>query len=281
MKKLIHFVPQYFLNPIHPIKVSLIGAGGNGSQMLSALARINHALIEMGGLGLNVTIYDPDTVESTNVGRQLFTVGEIGMNKAECLVSRFNRMYGTAWRAYPSKYKMNDSPNIIITCVDNIETRKEIGKYFRKKNLTAKHFNKNKGNYGYGYNEHYLFYWLDLGNAQKTGQAVLGANRIPQPESEKYETIEYLPCATEQFRLNKSMERDSGPSCSMAEALSKQDLFVNSVLVQTAGSMLWSLLTDVAIDTRGFYINLDTYRTAPIPIKQEDLQLIPKTIQNK
>ena len=42
IKPTVHFVPQYFLNPVHPIKVTLVGAGGNGSQMLSALCRIDH-----------------------------------------------------------------------------------------------------------------------------------------------------------------------------------------------------------------------------------------------
>ena len=55
----------------------------------------------------------------------------------------------------------------------------------------------------------------------------------------------------------------------MAESLGRQDLFVNSVLTQTAASLLWSLLTDAAIDTRGFYMNLDTYRTAPIPVSAD------------
>ena len=112
----------------------------------------------------------------------------------------------------------------------------------------------------------YLFYWLDLGNSQRTGQAILGSNRIPQPESDEYATVEYLPTLTEQFDLTKIQDTDSGPSCSMAESLGRQDLFVNSVLTQTAASLLWSLLTDAAIDTRGFYMNLDTYRTAPIPV---------------
>lgn len=275
-----HFVPQYFLAPRCPIKVTLIGAGGNGSQMLSALARIDHALRALGNKGLSVTVWDPDTVEAPNVGRQLFTAGDLGQNKAECLVTRFNRLFGNDWKAVPEKFKAGcDLGNIVITCVDNVACRQEVGRAFRAKNISAKDiekYRKTRGGAAFNeYNEHYPHYWLDLGNAQKTGQAILGSNRVPQPESKEYETVEYLPTVTEMFDLSKIKEKDSGPSCSMAEALSKQDLFINSVLVQTASSLLWSVLTDMAIDTRGFYVNLETYRTTPVQVKADDIRLTP------
>ena len=98
MRKTVHFVPQYFLQPVHRIRVDLVGAGGNGSQMLSCLARIDHALRQLGQPGLHVRVYDPDRVETPNVGRQLFTAGDLGANKAECLVTRFNRLFGNDWR---------------------------------------------------------------------------------------------------------------------------------------------------------------------------------------
>ena len=276
-----HFVPEYFLHPVHKIRVTLVGAGGNGSQMLSSLARINHALRALGEPGLTVTVYDPDTVEAPNVGRQLFSEGEIGINKAECLVSRFNRIFGLDWTACPKRYDAGHDPmgNIIITCVDNVATRLQIGQNFRNKNITkaeTDRYHKTHGGKAFNeYNEHYTFYWLDLGNAQRTGQAVLGANRIPQPKSQEYDTVEYLPTAAELLGLSKVKEEDSGPSCSMAEALSRQDLFINSALVTLSSSLLWSILTDLAVDTQGVFVNLDSYRAAPIPVKAENVDLTP------
>ena len=282
-----HFVPAYFLNPVHPITVTLVGAGGSGSQMLSALARIDHALRQLGHKGLHVTVMDPDAVEPSNIGRQLFTASDLGQNKAECLVTRFNRIYGNAWEAEDKLFDGKDTnmSNIVISCVDNKAARQKIANSFRKRNITRKEiekYHKIQGGVAFNeYNENYCFYWLDLGNAQRTGQAFLGSNRIPQPETDEYETVEYLPLVTEQFDFGKVKEEDSGPSCSMAEALSKQDLFINSVLVQTAASLLWSLLTDAAIDTRGFYVNLDTYRTAPVPVSTEDERLLPANLRTR
>lgn len=259
-KPLMHFTPAYFLNPVHPIKVTLIGAGGNGSQMLSALARIDYALRQLGKMGLEVTVWDPDTVEPSNVGRQLFSTADIGQNKADCLVSRFNRVYGNNWKAIPEEFRHtypgNSFGNIIITCVDNKKVRMEIGKYFpiEKKKLAQ--------------NEYYPFYWLDLGNGQRTGQVILGSNPIDQPETEQYQSVNRLPTLTDTYDLEQVDEKESGPSCSLAEALSKQDLFINSSLVQMAASLLWSVFTDYGIEYQGFYMNLDTYRTIPIPVKK-------------
>ena len=40
-----------------------------------------------------VRFIDPDTVEEKNIGRQLFSYGDLRQNKARCLAARFN-LYG-------------------------------------------------------------------------------------------------------------------------------------------------------------------------------------------
>ena len=255
-KPCVHFVAPYFLNPVHRISIDVVGCGGSGCQMLSALARIDHALWALGHEGLFVTAYDPDEVTEPNIGRQLFSESELGMNKAQAMITRLNRFYGLDWKAVPKKYPLGNTPNILITCVDNVQTRQTIGEALAKKRT-----NKMPA-------EHRWYYWLDLGNGQRTGQAVLGSAKIDQPKSDKYTPCPILPLVTEEFDFAAVDEADSGPSCSMAEALSKQDLFVNSVLVQMAGSLLWSLFKDAAISTRGFYLNLDSFKTSGIPVER-------------
>jgi molybdopterin/thiamine biosynthesis adenylyltransferase len=75
----IHFTDKYLLNPTNPISVNLIGAGGTGSQMLTALIKINHCLITLGHIGLHVNLYDDDVVTPANQGRQLFAEAEVGL----------------------------------------------------------------------------------------------------------------------------------------------------------------------------------------------------------
>lgn len=253
-KTRVHIVAPYLINPQHPITVALVGAGGSGSQMLSALARIHTSLRALGGQGLHVTVYDPDEVSEANIGRQLFLPTDVGLNKAVCLVSRFNRCYLTGWDAEDRCFTENVSEryNIVISCTDNVKSRLEIDRYMRHPNL--------------GCNERTSFYWLDLGNGQRTGQVILGSIKIKQEESKQWEPVEHLPFVTEEFDLTKVDERDSGPSCSLAEALTKQDLFINSSLAQLAGSLLWAMLHDGIIDYRGFYLNLENYKMTGLPV---------------
>lgn len=254
-KPCVHFVSPYFLNPVHRISVALVGVGGSGCQMLSALARIDHALWALGHQGLFVTAYDPDRVSDSNIGRQLFSENELGLNKAQAFITRINRFYGLDWKAVPGKFDAKSSiPNLVITCVDNIAARKEIGEAF------VNHRSQKRPP------EYRTYYWLDLGNGQRTGQAILGSTKIEQPKSEKYRTCPILPCAIEEFDYSNVDESESGPSCSVAEALEKQDLFVNSALVQLAGSMLWSLFKDAVITNRGLYMNLDSFKVTGIPV---------------
>lgn len=66
MKK-VHFTDSYLINPQHPVTVHLIGAGGTGSQVLEALARMDAALIRLGHPGLYVTVFDADEVSESNI----------------------------------------------------------------------------------------------------------------------------------------------------------------------------------------------------------------------
>lgn len=61
-------------------------------------------------------------------------------------------------------------------------------------------------------------------------------------------------------------EVDSGPSCSLAEALGKQDLFINSTLAHIGCNLLWKMFKEGKTAYRGAYVNLDTMKTTGIPV---------------
>lgn len=257
-KQRVHYTAQYLINPTHRVTVDLVGLGGTGSQVLTMLGRMNSALTNLGHPGLHVRCWDPDAVEQPNVGRQAFSMSDIGVNKAVCIVGRVNRFFGTDWEAVPMAYSaatMEDtvtnrpSSNILITCTDTIRSRREI----------AKHLMPAKSRLGETARRHY---WLDFGNAQTTGQVILGTcGSIEQPAKVPtgVQAVETLPNVMEEFPwLARRKDKDSGPSCSLAEALGRQDLFINSTLCNLGMTILWKLFRECRVMYRGAYLNLDT-----------------------
>ena len=254
MKK-VHYTEGYLLAPYHPVTVDVIGAGGTGCQVLTALARINSSLVSLGHPGLDVTCYDDDIVTTANLGRQLFSPMEVGSNKAIVLVTRLNRFFGFEWDAVPELYPNANgrTANITISCVDNAKARIAIGKHLRMCKNTLRD------------DQRKAFYWLDFGNATDTGQVVLGTvEPIKQPNTTDTEAVKSLPCVDKMFNLSKVNDKDSGPSCSLAEALRKQDLFINSTLSQLGCNLLWKLISQGSIDYQGLYLNLKTMKVNPI-----------------
>ena len=240
--KRVHYTDSYLMSPQHPVTVNLIGAGGTGSQVLTCLARLDTALRGLGHPGLFVTLYDPDTVTEANIGRQLFGPSDLGQNKAQCLVTRINNFFGNDWKAqadiYPAVLKdtrRDNLANITITCTDNIKSRIDLWNLLR---------------------------------ALTTGQVVLGTvpKKIKQPASKLYETVNSLKVITRMVKYARVKETDSGPSCSLAEALERQDLFINSTLAQLGCGILWKMFRNGVIEHNGLYLNLDTMKVNPIII---------------
>lgn len=248
----VHYAPQYFMEPTHPITVTVVGVGGNGTQVLNDLAKIHCSLIELDHPGLHVQAIDDDKVDWPNIGRQKFSPADIDNYKASVIITRLNRFYGLDWTAIPERFsKKWKGTNIIISCVDNVQTRKEIHSQYI---LQSKGIDYTKS-----------FYWLDFGNGKDYGQFVLASALIEQPKT-KYEAISILKNV---FHLFPNMEENEDivePSCSTREALLKQDLFINSVLVSTGMNLIWDLLTKFIITHHGGYVNLKTCNTKPIKL---------------
>jgi PRTRC genetic system ThiF family protein len=265
MRTKVHFTDNELLNPTNPISVNLIGAGGTGSQVLTALARMNHALTELNHAGLSVRLWDDDVITEANLGRQLFAESELGLYKSVALINRTNRFFGTDWKAETIKFEkdnLNNLPenataSIFISCVDSVKSRFEIAEILNELKIDK------------GYYRNQSKYWLDFGNSQFTGQVLLSTiGNIRQPNSEKYETVENLPFVTEEFGelLRQSETEDTTPSCSLAEALEKQDLFINSALAQMGSSLLWNLFRNGLTESRGFFLNLKNFQSQPIKL---------------
>ena len=237
-------------------RIVLIGSGGNGSAILFALPYLHQALLAWGSsYGLEVTVLDHDTVSPTNCVRQPFGHADIGQNKATVLVNRVNLFHGLNWTAIPMKFDGTQQPNstydqtidLVISCVDTKKARAAMHKAFFDDGRWSS-----------------VRYWLDLGNNSSNGQFVLGQprNHVNTPAKNR------LPCVTELFP--SIMDTDAGeddlPSCSAAEALERQEPFINNVLASSAMAMVARLLRYGKIDHHGGFYNAESARLVPLPI---------------
>jgi len=267
------------------VEVTLVGCGGNGAQMLSKLARLDHALRCTGHPGgIHVTAYDPDTVSQSNIGRQMFAPSDVGLPKACVLVHRLNTFWGLNWVAHPVAFlgRPKDKPpgmvarcrfsEVLISCVDTAKTRRELHEAMA---MEVKHSSP------------VPLYWLDLGNAKSGGQVVLGQPKgsirsgavpfdsVPKSLSarEVLDTLR-LPCVTDLFPelLDARFKEEDEPSCSLADALSKQSLFVNDHVTDWAMQLLDGLLREGKIEYHGAFLNLETGRVNPLPVLAQRLQ---------
>lgn len=113
-------------------------------------------------------------------------------------------------------------------------------------------------------------YYLDLGNRAGDGQVVLGE---VSTDKRKNDSVWRLPHIGEMFPelINRKLDNveDDLPSCSLAEALEKQSLFINPVVSLFASNILWQLFTKGEIEHHGAFVNLDYMTVMPISIDQE------------
>lgn len=90
---------------------------------------------------------------------------------------------------------------------------------------------------------------------------------VEQPASKLYEVVDNLPFVTEEFKeLLLQGDNVDVPSCSLAEALEKQDLFTNSVLAQMGCSLLWQLFRNGMTLQRGIFLNLQNYSSQALKV---------------
>lgn len=236
--------------------------------MLTALARINYSLNQLDHPRLYVRIFDDDVVTPANQGRQLFCDAEVGLCKSSALINRINRFFGTSWKAVEARYNtaiIETTPDykeaiLTIGCVDTAAARFEIAHILNGLNKAMGAHTRNRSRY-----------YMDLGNNQHTGQVILSTvGKIEQPSSKKFDAVGALPMITEEYKalLQSVDKQDDTPSCSHAEALAKQDLFINSSLVNMGTSLLWQMFREGMLTSRGFFMNLSDYPTVPVPVQK-------------
>jgi PRTRC genetic system ThiF family protein len=241
-----HTIPEYLLRQ-RTIRVVVIGGGGNGSNIAMGLPYIHQALLLAGHPGgLEVTLIDGDLVSPSNCVRQPFCQAEIGLSKATVLVSRINLFWGLPWKAIPedvaNSHRVGEA-DLVISCVDTRSARAEI------QNLVG-------GGAG-------VTYWLDLGNGAEGGQFVLGQpwnRRNPRRASRLRTASELFP------EIVDTALPEDAPSCSAAEALDRQEPFVNQVIATHALTLLACLFRRGGLRIHGAFVGATSHQVRPIDV---------------
>ncbi|MGF6643151.1 PRTRC system ThiF family protein [Paraburkholderia sp. GAS82] len=241
-----HITPTHLLD--RRVDIALVGCGGNGSQMLTGLARLNHALTALGHPGLRVTAFDGDTVSEANIGRQMFSPADVGQYKSVVLIHRLNAFFGLDWIARPTfataQEMVHVGPSIAIMCVDSAAARAKLNAALR--NTSA--------------------YLMDLGNRASDGQVVFGTARPREGTGSRlrwpYEVLPEL--------IDTAAPEDDTPSCGLAEALERQELFINQAIVTPALGILWEFFRHGRLSWCGAFVNLKTGHVRPLPVESND-----------
>ena len=229
-----------------PIRILVVGCGGNGSAIVSGLPYLHQALLAFGHPGgLAVTLIDPDTVSETNCVRQPFCRTEIGFPKAIVLAHRINLFWGLNWQGMQAtiqQLKKGSDVDFVIGCVDTRKARRAIDKWV----LSSR-----------------VLYWLDLGNNASSGQFILGQPKNCGEQEEKSIAFPLWPSYTRRFS-REAQKEDDQPSCSAAEALTRQEPFINQNLAYQALGMLTQLLRHGSVVVSGRILQPNDGATGPV-----------------
>jgi PRTRC genetic system ThiF family protein len=224
----------------HKVHVLVVGCGGNGSAIAAGLPYLQQALLAYGHPeGIQVTLLDPDVISATNCVRQPFSQSEIGLYKSVVLANRLNLFWGLDWQGIPERLdpkRRLDGVDIVIGCVDTRKARAAIAKC--------------AGDWSE------VDYWLDLGNNSDSGQFVLGEplyRRNPRRRLRLRTVSELFPEV-----IQGELDGDGLPSCSAAEALDRQEAFVNPTLANHALALLARLFRYGTISCHGGFVSLSS-----------------------
>ena len=241
------------------VYITLVGCGGTGSHIASGLVAIGQALRQR-SIGLDLLFVDPDRVEVKNVGRQLFSSGDVGEYKADVLAGRLNAAFGerimSATRPVDAldlitQPDQRDALHIVIGAIDNPAARAVIASAVKASHETSGGSQSARGR----------LWWLDCGNENHSGQVLLGnvalmsamrcaialglIDRLPAPHL-VYPDLVATP---------KKVKAKRGASCADLTAAGEQSLMINRLIAAYALSMLHDFI--ITRDLRYFGLALD------------------------
>jgi PRTRC genetic system ThiF family protein len=247
------------------LKIYLIGAGGTGSFAAMNMARLAFEMRRV-GKAVEMTVIDPDIVESGNIPRSNFCAAEIGRFKAQTLAERITLAWGleVAYANEKLSYENHIKPNrnghkeltVLVGCVDNHHARREIHRALSEAN---KYNSQNAPE----------CWWIDGGNGKSSGQVLMGSE-VKREKPENYfssSTIcKKLPAPSvvhpelleNQEIPARRAEKSERLSCAERIARGEQSLNINSRVAVEIGEMLTELLLTNSLRRFATYFDLES-----------------------
>ena len=232
--------------------IALVGCGGTGSLIARHLARILWDMQQRGLQTPCVRFIDFDTVESKNVGRQLFSPQDVGSNKAVALMRRYTAIPEPV--DVERHFERGGMGTLVIDAVDNHHARCQIA------DLSAT--------------------TISCGNFRDSGQVCIGngqdRERVLHALDHAEDTFRTLPNAYLLFPQLLEPEPDSEPdvqtlSCGDLVALGDQHLLINDVVANTAATYIYKLLHRQPIETFVSFIGLSPLTIRSIDITRDNI----------
>lgn len=155
------------------LRFIVVGAGGTGSYVIPAIARLMFELKQSQSKPVEMLIVDPDVVKSGNIPRSNFCSAEIGSFKAQSLAKRIALAWGLEChyanelfdgekhlKASSSDYR---SLKVIVGSVDNHLARRDMHLAITKGLIHSP-------------SDAPDLWWIDGGNGRSSGQVLVGSN---------------------------------------------------------------------------------------------------------
>ena len=160
--------------------------------------------------------------------------------------------YGLDWEAVPFYFDAEEPDyyrcDLLMTCVDKASVRVAIGS-----RVSASWDRPDL--------------WLDFGNAERTGQVVLGHLSDNAGASLR------LPNVFDLYPELSDVDDDDAPSCSLEAAIRSQDLFINRLVADIGLSLLWDLLRKGCLERHGGFVDLAQGTVTPLLINSESWRM--------
>ncbi|RMM39337.1 PRTRC system ThiF family protein (plasmid) [Pseudomonas amygdali pv. lachrymans] len=233
------------------IRIVVLGAGGNGSEVVDCLSSLHCALRSLGhSHGLHVTVIDDAIVRESNLVRQRFWPCDLGAYKSVALANRYNLNLGLDWVGLPYRFPCEETrfaiakADLLISCVDVNSARLAIG--------------KSEGDFKYN------AMWLDMGNGHRHGQVVFGGLQAKDRKR--------FPCVLDHYPEIADMADNTTKSCSAAESIAAQDCLVNRTVATAAMNVVWELIRTGSTNRNWITVSLETgeQQTYPFPPQNSD-----------